>query len=283
MSGFSFNLDKLPPENPTLSVICNNKNHGAYIEDMILSVLSQKFDDFELIIADGGSTDNSLDIIKKYKFITLQPGPDSSPTEGMMKALAAARGRYVMVTTSTDGYLSRDWFKTATSFLDNNPEISLVFGASAMMSATGSLGGISFPNAFPFDKMPQREKMAEVWMFHGISKAYMPELNYCVRMDIFRELCGSNSEFAEINSIESMLRVHFEFNRRGYLPYYLPVLANFGRSHPNQAQFSERNEHDLRVYDAAWKKYRDDVLAGRKKHTLRNGRGETLAEVSIST
>jgi glycosyltransferase involved in cell wall biosynthesis len=282
MSRFTFDRATPPPETPTLSVICINKNHEEYIEDTILSVLSQKFDDFEFIISDGGSTDSSLEIIGEHKFIRLLSGADSSREEGLIQALAAARGRYIMVTTSTDGYLSRDWFKTATTMLDNTPLVSMVFGASAAMSAEGSLGGVTFPRQFPFNDVPLMEKYAETWFFKGIRGAYMPELNYCVRMNVFRALVGASVDFPELNPFDPLMRFYFEFNRLGYLSYYLPVLANFGRTHPNQAQFTERTNQCMFVYETAWNRYREDVLAGRRQHVFRNGAGQVFATVSMS-
>ena len=276
MSGFIFDLNRERPENPAISVICINKNHEKHIEDVILSVLAQDFDDFEFIIADGGSTDSSLEIIRKYKFIKLVSGQDSSRVEGLTRALAAARGHYLMVTTSTDGYLSRDWFKSAASILDSESQISLVFGASAAMSSEGTLGPVVYPRFFPFYNVPSKDKWQSVWLMSGLAKSYLPELNYCVRANVFRKLVGQSAEFPELNDIDPILRFHFEFNRLGYLPQYLPTLANFGRTHNNQEQFSEKNQSFVRTYTQAWKKFRRGVISGKYAHPLRDGNGQPI-------
>ena len=52
---------------PLLSIVIANYNYGRFLEEAIQSVLSQSCDDYELIIVDGGSTDNSVEIIKKYE------------------------------------------------------------------------------------------------------------------------------------------------------------------------------------------------------------------------
>lgn len=53
--------------NPILSIVIANYNYGRFLEDAIKSVVEQDgFDQCELIVVDGGSTDNSVDIIKKY-------------------------------------------------------------------------------------------------------------------------------------------------------------------------------------------------------------------------
>ncbi|WP_431862544.1 glycosyltransferase [Azospirillum sp.] len=281
MSGFVFDRDRnLSTEPPAISVICINKNHGDYIEDTIFSVLNQKFDDFEFIISDGGSTDNSLEIIGKYKFITLMTGKDGSRGEGLYRALMAARGRYVMITTSTDGYLSRTWLQSVSKILDEDPKVSLVFGASVGMNSDGSLGFMTFPSAHD---TPQMEQRVYSWIMNGLDVSYLPELNYCIRRDILIKLFEPSEEFPELNEIDPVLRVHFEFNRLGYLPRYLPVLANYGRSHHDQEQLSDSYRRQVAVYETAWKKYRADVMAGRQIHLLRDGKGQPFARVVVNS
>lgn len=50
-----------------ISIITPTYNSGAYLEKCIQSIVNQEFDDYEHIIVDGGSTDNTLAIIKKYE------------------------------------------------------------------------------------------------------------------------------------------------------------------------------------------------------------------------
>jgi glycosyltransferase involved in cell wall biosynthesis len=52
--------------NPKISIITPSFNQGEYLEDTILSVFNEKYPNLEYIVIDGGSTDNSVEVIKKY-------------------------------------------------------------------------------------------------------------------------------------------------------------------------------------------------------------------------
>lgn len=87
-----------------LSVITVNLNNAAGLEKTILSVISQTYDDFEYLIIDGFSTDNSKEIIEKYNdritFWTSET--DSGIYNAMNKGIRAANGEYCLFLNSGD-------------------------------------------------------------------------------------------------------------------------------------------------------------------------------------
>lgn len=80
---------------PLLSIVIANYNYGRFLEEAIQSVLSQSCDDYELIIVDGGSTDNSVEIIKKYedKIAWWVSEKDKGQSDAFNKGFAHAKGR----------------------------------------------------------------------------------------------------------------------------------------------------------------------------------------------
>ncbi|MBO0936933.1 glycosyltransferase [Fibrella sp. HMF5335] len=114
---------------PKLTVVTPSYNQAAFLERTILSVLNQQYPNLEYIIMDGGSTDGSLDIIKKYEsYLSYWVSePDQGQTDAINKGFRRATGDYVAYQNSDDvfapgalGAVARAW--------QENPETDVFFG-----------------------------------------------------------------------------------------------------------------------------------------------------------
>lgn len=90
--------------NPTISVILICYNHERYIDEAIKSILAQTYTDFELIIVDDGSTDNSPNIIREYKDprITIVEQANSGPSIALNTGISNSRGQFIAFMSSDD-------------------------------------------------------------------------------------------------------------------------------------------------------------------------------------
>ncbi|GEO03215.1 hypothetical protein AAE02nite_08790 [Adhaeribacter aerolatus] len=119
---------------PKISIITPSFNQGQYLEQTILSVVEQDYPNLEYIIIDGGSTDNSVEIIKKYanKITFWVSEPDKGQSDAINKGMKVATGDIINWLNSDDYYESDSLFKVAEAF--DKPGTQIVAGRSKIFS-----------------------------------------------------------------------------------------------------------------------------------------------------
>ena len=113
-----------------LSIITVNFNDAEGLERTIKSVISQTFKDYEFIVIDGGSTDGSVDVIKKYAdhIDYWVSEPDGGIYPGMNKGLCQAKGDYINFMNGGDSYHSDNVVEEVFS---SNSDADIITGAHA--------------------------------------------------------------------------------------------------------------------------------------------------------
>jgi glycosyltransferase involved in cell wall biosynthesis len=114
---------------PKISIVTPSYNQSPYLEKTIQSVINQNYPNLEYIIMDGGSTDGSVDIIKKYeKFIThWESRPDKGHTDAIYRGFEKSTGDIIAWINSDDYYLDGA-FTLIEEFFVQHPEIQWVIG-----------------------------------------------------------------------------------------------------------------------------------------------------------
>jgi len=132
---------------PLVSIITPSFNQARFLEATIQSVLSQDYPRLEYIIVDGGSNDGSLNIIQKYapRLAGWVSEPDRGQTDAINKGFARARGEILAWLNSDDTY-QPGAVSAAVKFLQEHPQVGLVYGDANYIDETGRVIG-KFPAA----------------------------------------------------------------------------------------------------------------------------------------
>src|SRR5438309_5772154 len=93
------------PSLPLVSVVTPSLNQGAYIEETIRSVLDQDYPRIEHIVVDGGSTDGTLEILRRYPHLTWVSEPDGGQADAVNKGFRLAEGEIFGWLNADDLYL----------------------------------------------------------------------------------------------------------------------------------------------------------------------------------
>jgi glycosyltransferase involved in cell wall biosynthesis len=134
-------------KSPLVSIVTPSFNQARFLEATIQSVLSQDYASLEYIIVDGGSTDGSLEIIKKYsnRLAWWVSEKDQGQTDALNKGFTHAHGNILGWLNSDDTY-EPGAVSAAVSFFESQPEIGLVYGDANYINEGGRVIG-KFPAA----------------------------------------------------------------------------------------------------------------------------------------
>jgi len=114
---------------PKISIVTPSFNQGHFIEETILSIINQNYPNLEYIIIDGGSTDNTVEIIKKYEkhLAYWVSEKDSGQSEAINKGFKKATGDIICWINSDDFFMPGALIKVG-EFFKNNRSLDLLNG-----------------------------------------------------------------------------------------------------------------------------------------------------------
>ena len=232
---------------PLVTIVTPSYNQVDYLERTILSVLNQDYPNIEYIIIDGGSTDGSIDIIKKYedKISYWNSEPDSGQSNAINKGFKKATGEFFNWLNSDD-ILMPSATTVAVQYLINNPKYGMVFGDRLVINNNDQvLSCIELPSFslffYKFDLiLPQETAFfrKELWeRVGGVDE----NLHYSMDPDLWLKFI----EVTKIYHIPFIMGAWREHDlAKSYLYFGRQYTDNRGRNEAKQV----RNKHLKRVY-----------------------------------
>lgn len=110
-----------------ISIVTPSFNSAKFIEDCIKSVLNQNYPNFEHIIIDGGSTDGTIEILKKYTHLKWISEPDEGQSDALNKGIRMASADWVLWLNSDD-YILPSTLEIYKKAILNKPGFDVIYG-----------------------------------------------------------------------------------------------------------------------------------------------------------
>ena len=125
---------------PKISIVTPSFNQGSFIEETIRSILLQNYPNIEYIVMDGGSTDETLQILDSYKpwINTIVSEKDKGQSDALIKGFNQASGHILNWINSDDILCENALFYIGKTFAEN-PELSIVHGNNGIMDVNSVL------------------------------------------------------------------------------------------------------------------------------------------------
>ncbi|NOR72208.1 MAG: glycosyltransferase, partial [Methylomarinum sp.] len=218
---------------PTLSIVIPAYNYGCYIREAIESVLSQGFSDFELIILNNASDDNTDEVVKEYlsdsRLVYIVNETNIGATNNFHKGIDLATGKYLLF-LSADDYLLPNSLFALVAELAAYPEVYFVYGRYVFIDANSNFNKLV--EHVGWERFAHHEHPDEVGRLLAFD-CYMSFPATLFKTETFKKF-GRFNDDTSVGDYEYFLRLMSEGARSRFID--VPLAAY--RVHGNQASIS---------------------------------------------
>lgn len=217
---------------PKITIVTPSFNQGKYLEDTILSVLGQGYPNLEYIIIDGGSTDGSLDIIRKYErqLAWWVSERDNGLYHALQKGFERSSGEIMAWLNADDIYHPKSLFTVADIF-GRFGQVKWIMGANTFFDEGG--------RAFLYDDLPygQRWSRRRLVLFDG---RFIQQESVFWRRELW-DLAGSAIDQNHPLAADFELWLRFSRHERLYSTSFM--LGGFRFRTENQKSYNQRDQY----------------------------------------
>lgn len=202
---------------PLVSILTPSFDQGRFLRDCLASVARQTYPNVEHVVMDGGSTDESLEILAGAgDRVRWRSEPDRGQAEAVNKAFEASTGGIVGWINSDDGLFAVDTIERVVAAFAAHPDAGVVYGDAALVDETGLIVR-HHRSRWPAGSLPLVSPLVQPAVF--FRRSVLQPGESVLRVDLHRTL-----------DYELWLRLR----RRGILFMHLPAVLAADRDHPGR-------------------------------------------------
>lgn len=203
---------------PLLSIVTPSYNEDAYIRETIESVFRQSYPNVEQIIVDGGSSDNTIDIIKECQRIydiQYVSEPDEGQSDALNKGVKMANGEWIGWQNANDYFLPCA-FEVFSEQVKTHPNADMIYGDVSVVDAEGH--EINRTYSYPPNRFIQRHwsnwasnqsAFFSKQMLNDLG-GFDTDLTYTMDSGLLWDLLNSNNKYQliQVQKLMGAFRIH---------------------------------------------------------------------------
>ncbi|MBV9354378.1 MAG: glycosyltransferase [Chloroflexi bacterium] len=200
---------------PPISIVTPSFNQGRYIERTIESVLGQDVPGLEYVIMDGGSTDQTVEILRRYDGrLRWTSGPDGGHSDAINKGIAATHGDIVGWLNSDDVYFPGA-LQRVVGYFAEHPEAEVVYGDAHHIDAEDHFIEHYPTEPWSYERLKELCFISQPATFlrRQVARDNGPldtSLRYCMDYDYWFRLAGRGVRFSYLPELLAATRLHDE-------------------------------------------------------------------------
>lgn len=266
---------------PRVSILTPTRNCADQIGHTIATVIAQSLPNWEMLVLDACSTDGTPDVVAQvgHPNITVVVEPDEGVAHAWDKGLMRATGDYVALLCGGDGYRDPTWLQTCSDIMDNDGDVSLVWGAPGHAWSYDGVVVIQPPwHEYLFDAALLESHQKTGWFTHWLrTGGGFPDTTMCVRRDVLIECMPRYRLGTRVP--DRLVAFTYNFCSRGYLPYGVAVVPTVSLYHDGRLSDSRADEvaQQHSDYRRRVRRYRAQFIKDEVTQVFRDGTGRAIA------
>ncbi|PYS49191.1 MAG: family 2 glycosyl transferase [Acidobacteria bacterium] len=242
-------------DTPLVSVIIPTYNYAHFLSEAIQSVCDQTFRDFEIIVVDGGSTDNTREVVDRFgsrvRYIYQE---NLGPIVARNTGIEAARGEYLAFLDADDYWLPQK-LERQVALMNERPQVALVYSTIYQFeSKSGAIVG-----EYPVSKCRQGHVLRDLYL-----SCFVPSPTPMVRKSVLTEVgCFDESIRYGSEDWELWMRVAARYEL-AFVPEPL-AMYRYHASHRSKEGYLKREQQTLEVIEKAARLFPEELGSLRRR------------------
>ena len=261
------------------SVVLINYNQGHYLEEALNSIVNQTYSKIEIIVIDGGSRDNSREILQKFPGVKWFSEPDNSSGHAFAKGVELANGEVVYFLASSDGFYDPNWIKTSVDLFYDHKNISLISADVIGIRQSGTFNGYKWPTGEPVKW--ENKKLFFSWLFKGIG---VTPITFGIRMEVLKKCAPKLEQMVnpkDPDSVDYFWYLFGNFFNSGYIGIKIAMISSFVRFHTDRVDDSEYLARQRNQLHRLIVKRRRQLISSKRSAKFLAPTGEILTNEKI--